>query len=378
VAAEVLVNTASGDQQNQSATWDPDTREYLVIWHDTGTGSGDIKGARLDQNGNLLAADLPIVTNTSKQAGPSVAYGGGGYLAVWIDQRTSATTGTDVYGAWILPDGTVSSEFAVTNATANQRAASVVYDPAANNFLVTWIDDRNGTNNFDIYGAVVAPGGGVASGPFAMVTGTGNQRGPHVRYDYGNNQYFMVWFDNRSGNYDVYGSRVSSAGSLLDGSGLVISSATGDQKNPRVTDRRPADGINNYVISWIDFRNGSVPDIYGSVVDGSGMVVAGDFVVSAGSSDQRAVSVDVDYLRTDRVVVGWIDNRGGTMDIYRAQVDQSGMVSGEAVVAAASGDQRGPSVLYGADGTTDNGFLFLWRDNRSGTGYDLYGIKVWP
>jgi hypothetical protein len=214
-----------------------------------------------------------------------------------------------------------------------------------------------------------------------MVTGTGNQRGPHVRYDYGNNQYFMVWFDNRSGNYDVYGSRVSSAGSLLDGTGLVISNAAGDQKNPRVTDRRPADGISNYLVSWIDLRNGQA-DIYGAVVDGSGTKLGSDFAVASGSSDQRAVSVDVDYIRTGQAVASWIDNRNGDMDVYRAQVDQNGVVTGETVVAGAatgaSGDQRGPLVTYAADGATDNGFLFLWRDNRSGVDYDLYGIKAWP
>jgi hypothetical protein len=215
-----------------------------------------------------------------------------------------------------------------------------------------------------------------------MVTGTGNQRGPHARYDYGNNQYFMVWFDNRSGNYDVYGSRVSSAGSILDGGGLVIDNASGDQKNPRVTERRPADGINNYLVSWIDFRNGSIPDVYGVMADGSGAAIGTDFVVSDGTSDQRAVSTDVDYVRTKKAMAGWIDNRTGTVDVYRALMDQSGGVIGAFPVSGdatgVTGDQRGPAVVYAADGTVDNGFLVLWRDSRGGAGYDLYALKVWP
>ncbi len=384
LAIEAPVSQASGVQQTQTVAWNDMDNEYLVLWQDfrNGAANPDIYGARLDRNGNVVAGNLPVITQSAKQAGPWAAYGGGGYAAVWIDQRNISTTGTDVYGAWILPDGTVSSEFVVTNALSNQRAASVVYNPSANNFLVTWIDETNGTSNIDVSGAIVNPGGGVSGSPFAMVTATGNQRGPYVRYDYGNSQYFMVWFDNRGGNYDIYGSRVSSSGALLDGSGLVISNATGDQKNARMTDRRPADGVSNFVLSWIDFRNGQA-DIYGALIDEYGTKTGSDIQIAGGSYDQRAASIDVDYVRTKQAVVSWIDNRNGTdFDIYRAQVDQSGVVSGAALVAGAAtgaaNNQQGPLSFYTADGGVDNGFLMLWRDNRSGVDYDLYGIKVWP
>jgi hypothetical protein len=378
---EVMISGAAGDQQTQTVAWNPVDQEYLVLWQDFRSGTPDIYGARLDRDGYVVAGDLPIVTQSAKQAGPSVAYGGGGYLAVWIDQRTSATTGTDVYGAWILPNGTVQSEFVVTDAPANQRAASVVYNPAANNFLVTWIDDRNGTGNIDIWGAVVGSGG-VAGTPFAMVTASGNQQGPYARYDYGDNQYYMVWFDNRSGNYDVYGSRVTALGALLDGADHVLTNTAGDQKNPRITDRRPADGITNYVLSWIDFRNGQ-PDIYGALLDQNGVKIGSDFPIAGGSADERAVSLDLDWVRTKKAVVSWIDGRNGSdYDIYRAQVDQTGMVSGEALVAGAgtgaANQQQGPGVLYSDIGGEDNGFLITWRDYRNGIDYDIWGIKVWP
>ncbi len=385
-STELAISGASGNQQTQTVAWNDMDSEYLVLWQDfrNGASNPDIYGARLDSNGNVVAGDLPIVTQTAKQAGPWLSYGGGGYVAVWIDQRNMSTTGTDVYGAWILPDGTVSSELVVTNAPANQRAASVVYNPTSNNFLVTWIDETNGTSNVDVWGAIVNPGGGVSGSPFAMVTETGNQRGPYARYDYGNYQYFMVWFDDRVGNYDIYGSRVSSGGTVLDGSGLIISNATGDQKNARITEHRPADGINNFTLAWIDFRNGQ-PDIYGALMvqTQSGLRIGSDIVISSGSWEERAATIDVDYIRTKQAVVSWIDNRNGTdFDIYRAQIDQSGVVSGEALVAGvatgAANNQQGPLVSYSDDGGVDNGFLMLWRDDRSGVDYDLYGIKVWP
>ncbi len=383
---EALINGAVGNQQSHTMAWNPVATEYLVLWQDfrNGASNPDIYGARLDAQGNVVAGDIPVVTQAAKQAGPWVAHGssGGDYLAVWIDQRNMSISGTDVYGVWISDGGTVGSEFVITDAPANQRAASVVYNPSADNFLVTWIDDSAGATDLNIWGVVVSPSGGVISGPFAMVTSSGSQRGPYVRYDYGNSQYFMVWFDDRNGNYDVYGSRMTSGGVLSDGSGVVITNATGDQKNPRITDRDPLSGTGNYVLSWIDFRNGQA-DIYGALADEFGTRIGSDIQIAGGSYDQRAASIDVDYIRTGQAVVSWIDNRNGAdYDIYRAQVDQSGLVSGEALVAGAAtgaaNNQQGPLVTYSEDMGVDNGFLMLWRDNRSGVDYDLYGIKVWP
>jgi hypothetical protein len=81
--------------------------------------------------------------------------------------------------------------------------------------------------------------------------------------------------------------------------------------------------------------------------------------------------------------MSWIDNRNGIdVDIWHAQVDQSGVVSGEALVAGqgtgVTNDQRGPLVSYADVDGVDNGFLILWRDNRSGVDYDLFGTRLFP
>ncbi len=379
---EVVIDSAPANQQSQNVTWNSMTSEYLVVWQDfrNGAANPDIYGARLDANGNVIVTDIPIVTQSAKQAGPWVANAGGIYLVVWVDQRTKLTTGTDIYGAWLFPDGSMwGSDFIITAAPANQRAASVVYDPYTGDFLVTWTDDTLGANT-DIQGVVLNPGG-VVSGPFLMVVDPAVQRGPFVRYDWGVGQYFMVWFDNRNGNYDVYGSRVNSLGAMLDGSGLGISTAAGNQKNPRLADRDPGNGIGDYVLAWVDDRNGQ-KDIYGALVDGSGANVIGDFVIAGGPSAQVAASVDVDWINTKRAVVSWADNVNGVdYDVYRAEVDQAGAVSGTTVIAGlptgAANQQQGPALVYSYT-MMDNGFLACWRDNRSGVDYDLYGIKVWP
>jgi hypothetical protein len=181
----------------------------------------------------------------------------------------------------------VRNRFVVTNKPANQRAASVTYDPVANRFLVLWIDDENGPGNTDIWRSVLLPGGGVYSAPARLLNHSAAQKGPYARYDYGNNQYFMVWFDNRNGLDGILGSRVDAGGNLLDGTGKLISTSNSvNARNARMTDRRPANGLNYFVLAWVNVSNG-LADIYGARGDGNGDKVGNDFQIAGGFSDHE-------------------------------------------------------------------------------------------
>src|SRR4029079_12000685 len=65
--------------------------------------------------------------------------------------------------------------------------------------------------------------GGVARGQFS----------PAVAWDGAN--YQGVWGDGRNGvDSDVYGGRVDASGTILDGTGIPISTAAGEQSSPSI------------------------------------------------------------------------------------------------------------------------------------------------
>jgi hypothetical protein len=219
--------------------------------------------------------------------------------------------------------------------------------------------------------------------PFPVVEANNGQRGPQIGYDYGNSQYYLAWNDRRNGvDYDIYGSQVSTAGTILDGmgTGILLSGAPGNQFRPTVTDRRPSAGINNHFISWTDYRNGSQADVYGVYVDGTGVISGPEVAVSTAASNVANVVADVDWIRTKQNLVGWIQEQTPSTyyNVVAGTVDQAGVVAGGSPTNPVADEHRANVVVYATDGVTDYGFLTVSADRRNGTDYDIWGIKSFP
>jgi hypothetical protein len=197
---------------------------------------------------------------------PAVAFDGTNYLATWTDFRHNPDQPA-VYAARVNQSGTVldPNGFKVVEEPGGQGWPPAAFD--GTNYLVTWIEGRNGED--DIYAARVTPAGVVLdSGGFPVSRATGSQWHPQVDFD-GTN-YFVVWRDMRSGMFDgVYGARVRPDGTVLDTGGLWLSGEYSFSVMPQVR----YDGVNLAVV-WQDFDvNTYVTNVRGCHVSPDGMVV---------------------------------------------------------------------------------------------------------
>jgi hypothetical protein len=343
--------------------------KFLAVWQDWSSNMGepDIYGARVTKQGTVLdSAGLSISLAASFQEYPALGFDGTNFLVVWADYRNHPDY-SDIYGARVTPAGVVLDPSGIAIATAaNYKGDAVVaFDGAS--FLVVWEDYRNG-NDFDVYGARVTSGGTVLDpSGFIVSQEPYDQWAPALGFDGAN--FLVVWEDGRSGGYaDIYGARVTPAGTVLDPAGFVVSQTADDQEYPALG----FDGA-NFLVAWEDYRNGNGYDIYGARVTPAGTVLdPSGIAISQAADYQENPALDFDGAS---FLVVWDDSRNGNdYDIYGARVTPAGMVlDPSGLVVSQAAEQGAPAVAF--DGAN---FLVAWEDFRNGNDYDIYGARVTP
>jgi hypothetical protein len=367
--SDALVLDSSGIELCATATgeYSPlvafDGSNYLVVWVDDRGSTEDIYGARVSPAGTVIdPAGIAISTAANDQYNPAVAFDGTNYFVVWSDTRLDDKA---IYGARVAPSGALLDPLCVqvsTGATFAEHPA-VAFDGV--NYLVVWEDYRYGI--LDIYGARVSRMGTLLDPTGIILTATTDMaNSPAVAFDGAN--YFVVWAQGPlMSPWDIWGSRVSPAGAVLDPSGIAVSTATGEQDKPALT----FDGT-NYLVVWEDHRAGT--DVYGARVTQAGVLLdTGGIAISAATNNQYNPAVAFDG--TNYMAV-WEDNRSGTnWDIYGARVRPDGSVVDSAgiAVSTAPNSQQLPAVAF--DGS---GYVILWQDARSGSSKDIYGKRMSP
>ncbi len=417
---EFLIDTsivcvgAQGEQYLPAIAFDG--INYLVVWTDTRSGYYNIYGTRVYQNGEVLdTAGFAISTVVTTQLNPSVSFDGTNYLVVWQDQRNSYYH--DIYCTRVNQAGIVldPAGIAISTATSWQQDPSVSFD--GTNYLVVWDDWRNGVYNYDIYGARISQSGNVLdTNGIAISIPTSRQKNPAIAFDGFN--YMVVWEDNRNGNFDIYGARITLEGNVLEPNGFVISNAPDSQQTPTVA----FDGI-NYLVAWMDRRSGSNYDIFCSRITPASLVLDTNGIqVSTEINDQNFPYVGFDgtnhlivwqdfreaypaiygtritrdgiILDTNGILISnsinnpealpsianagvnylivWRDERRGDPDIFGARMDQNGIVldTNGLIISTAANTQSNPAIAF--DGTN---YLVVWEDNRNDFS-DIYGSLI--
>jgi len=222
---------------------------------------------------------------------------------------------------------------------------------------------------------VRASDGAILQNNIAISTAVGAQNTPSVAYDAGSNHYLVVWADSRSGNFDIYGTRVNaSTGAVVDTAGLLIANATrangtvAVQQFPSV-----ASGGGLFWVTWEDGRNSTSSNLIfgarvnastGTLLDAAG---TGVFVGSTASPQKFPTSA---YNGSQFLTV-WQDQRnsgiGNDWDIYGKLVTApaSGSVTvGPLIpIARSRGPQQVPAVGFGL-----GNFFVVWEDMRDHLG----------
>lgn len=150
----------------------------------------------------------------------------------------------------------------------------------AQNLLVVWVDERISTRK-DIFCTRISPSGEVLD-PIGIPVCTTSAVQNWVSVAGGDQVYLVVWTDSRNGNYGIYGARVDAYGNLLDPEGIAISTGSGWAGFPDAA----WDG-DNFLVAWShDKYTPTSYDIYatrvttaGEVLDPRGIQISSDSVM---------------------------------------------------------------------------------------------------
>jgi hypothetical protein len=314
----------------------------------------------------LLDTNNAMVPAPGSQTEAAVGYDGTNFLVVWQDQRGGNYS--DICGARVTPDGTVLDPmgFVISQAAYDQRNPALAFDGA--NFLVVWDDYRRG-HAYDIYGTRVTTGGAVLDAFGIIISDAMNdQQCPAVAFDSAN--FLVVWQDNVYDvqQQDISGARVTQGGAVLDPDGFVISQAAQDQYTPVIG----FDG-SNYLVAWTDCRaTPAQADIYGARVTPGGAVLDPQgFAIGNLPWAQWSPALAFDGAN---FLVAWQDiNSGHTppvIGVWGARVTPGGTVLEPSGIAIADGT-GGSRPAVGFDGTD---FLVAWHEVH---GFPVAYSSIW-
>ncbi|MBM3696343.1 MAG: hypothetical protein FJW79_10495 [Actinobacteria bacterium] len=243
------------------------------------------------------------------------------YLAVWGGKQYPGAP--QIYARRVGADGLPKSGALRIGGRKSWEEASlpaVAWNQTDNQYLVVWQDNRNwGTRRWDIYGRVLGADGIPLTGQFRINRG-GNtwtdEKAPAVAWSPTANHYLVVWEDPRNSGtrgWDIYGQLVTPGGALLGSNFRVSQGGTGQQHElqPAVAWNHPA---KNFVVVWQDSRDTGwvlTWSIFGRRVGTGGAPVGKDYRVSGKDADEKAPALAC-RRTVDECLVVWEDTRNVT------------------------------------------------------------------
>jgi hypothetical protein len=385
-SVQVLNSTTTGMQDLPAVAYGPlsGSGQALAVWTDAGQGGSDytvLTGRRVANDATTIGNEIFISPYYSRRERMDVApvpASNSSFLLAW--QQAAAAPKADIFIQPLDSQGlAIGNPTNLTNQEAAQEQPTLA--TGQNGYLVAWQDERDqATTGWNIYGQLLTASSTPTGSLIAISTATDIQSSPAAAYNSQQDEYLVVWKDNRAGNNpDIYGQVINSSGSLV-GSGFGLS-VTNGQHEPDVAYNPDQ---NTYLAVWQDERSSGADDIYGQVISANGSLVGSSFAIAAVTGNQFDPAVAY-YAASQTYLVAWWDKRNGQYDIYGQIISTTGVLSGSNfAIANPSGtgnDQSYPAISvrpWSASGQgTPGEFLVLWEDERNG-GHDIYGQRVSP
>lgn len=344
---------------------------YLVVWYKKTLNGFDIYGTRINEVGSILDGEgIPICTASGDQIFPVVASDGENFFVVWQDKRSGKRW--DIYGAKVTTNGQVLDingiPIAEGNLSYNQISPALSFD--GKNFIIVWQGKRT-QKIWNIYFKRVSKNGDILElKPVQLSPFLNDQASPAVEFD-GKN-YMIVWQDKRHGKFwDIYGTRVTPSGEVLDPKGIQIT-----YSDEFGWDRwKPVISWNGkyYLIVWMFSPGENKWYLYGKRVGPNGEILdLVDLHIQKDSSNKAFPAIIWDGL--EHLIV-WEEEPEGDSKIFGASIipDFKPLPISEMVLISTN---EATEFTMPALSKTLNNILIVWQGKNPGGNWQIYGQRL--
>jgi hypothetical protein len=269
-----------------------------VVWYDNRDGNWEIYYKRSIDAGVSWGADIRLSNNIANSFRPSVAVSGSVIHVIWYDERDGNweiyyKRSTDAGTSW-------GTDTRLTNNTAYSFVPSVAVSGSVAH--VVWWDERDG--NAEIYYKRSTDAGINWGADTRLTNNTASSNSPSVAIS--SSVVYVVWYDNRDGNNEIYYKRSTDAG-VNWGADIRLTNNIANSQYSSITVYGP--GVH---VVWQDNSDGNWEIYYKRSTD-SGVNWGADIRLTNNSGSSVTPSVAV-FGSVVHVV--WKDNSDGNDEIY--------------------------------------------------------------
>ena len=353
LGTDIRVSAASSSSSEASLAWTGSG--YGMAWKDSRDGNGEIYFARLDSSGGRIGTDVRLTFTSRESEHPSLVSAGNGFGVTWEEWRPGGAP--DVYFARLDASGNrVGSETRVTTDAALAFSPSLAWTGSV--YGVVWEDTRDG--NAEIYFARLDAAGNKMSGEARVTRDSAGSYEPSLVWT--ESGYGIAWWDNRTGNDEIYFARLDASGHKLGSEIRVTDNPTGSRRPSLVWTGT------QYGVSWCDYPEGT-GEIYLARLDASGRKIGSDVRVT----NDASASYNPTLVWTGgEYGVSWEDDRDGSFpEIYFARIDATGTKVGTDLrITTATRNSIAPSLVW-----TGGGYAVAWADDRDAA-WGAYFVRL--
>ncbi len=289
---------------------------------------------------------------------------------IWAVWQAGAVGGRNVYVSKLAYGGASFGDPVRLTTGSHDACNPALAIGADNKLYVVWQDDRRG--NWDVY--VRTSGDGIAWSDKVRVTdSTSNHIRPTIVVDgQSPSRVYVAWQEDGAGHQDIYVA-TSTDGFATKVISRVTSGAS-DQTGPKMA----VDPSNTIYLVWTDRRNGS-DDIYGA---SSAVGPWTNVPLVTGPSHQNSPAIAAETAGA-ALHFAWVDDASGNQDIYYARsngLSATPLVGMNLVDDALGTNQTAPALATVGSNGADLKVFVCWRDERNttanGSDVDLYFAEV--